>query len=131
YDITNDDYVLPNYEKFAPDYSEMDKELEKRIITLLGRKFPGRTVIRAEMYFRGLKHIRELRDNTSTTENQLVTRTPGYVRRTNNPNMGRPAIGSTRKVSLALSDELWQLIDERVANGEKMSAVLRELVEKG
>lgn len=58
----------------------------------------------------------------------LVTKTPGYNRRTNNPFMGRPAIGSTRKVSLALPDDVWSLVDDRVASGESMSAVLRDYI---
>ncbi|WP_232700198.1 hypothetical protein [Brevibacillus daliensis] len=42
---------------------------------------------------------------------------------------GRPSIGTTRKVSLTLQDEVWALIDARVAQGEKQSAVLREVIE--
>ncbi|PPA89121.1 hypothetical protein C4A77_25975, partial [Brevibacillus laterosporus] len=59
----------------------------------------------------------------------LVTKTPGYTRRTNNPNMGRPSLGTTKKVSLTLSDDTWALIEARVVLGESRSAVIRELIE--
>lgn len=62
---------------------------------------------------------------------ELVTKTPGYVRRTRNPAMGRPAIGTTRKVSLTLSDETWSYVDREVARGRSRSEVLRELIEGG
>lgn len=45
--------------------------------------------------------------------------------------IGRPSLGTTKKVSLTLSDELWEKIEElKQETGEKQSALLRSIVER-
>lgn len=156
YSVTNDGFLLPHYESVGPvrvesyggfisQYGDLDHKIEK----VLAKKLPNLKLISVERYFSAfqagtlptsqfageeqevLKSVEIPNSQADTKPEELVTKTRGYVRRTDNPKMGRPAIGSTRKVALSLSDELWDMIDERVANGEKQSAVLRELIEKG
>ena len=153
YSVTNDGFLLPHYENigqvkvdsydaFITAHGDLDRKIEK----VFEKKLPKLRIISADRYFLALKagtlptsqFTGEDEKVTKSDQQQpvaepkeLVTKSPGYKRRTNNPAMGRPAIGSTRKVSLSLPDDVWEMIDKKVGAGEKVSAVIRELIEKG
>lgn len=156
YSITNDRYCLFHLEEIAYHYGDFvalgAEQLEKKIISVASKKIDGFKTFRyvsADRYYAGRRagtlpnqqseevtkseeyQVTKSEDEVTKSEDEevLVTKTPGYTRRTSNPNMGRPSLGTTKKVSLTLSDDTWALIEARVVLGESRSAVIRELIE--
>ncbi|PAE27939.1 hypothetical protein CHI07_17020 [Paenibacillus sp. 7884-2] len=44
---------------------------------------------------------------------------------------GRKGLGITKKVSLTLTEEVWEKIEQECKRGKKQSQVLRDLIKKG
>lgn len=75
-----------------------------------------------DQYMHAVKHLGEIEGRLAVFKEELE--------RLENPKMGRPSIGTTKKVSLTLPDEIWEMIERRKKEwGASQSQTLRMMIE--